>query len=211
MTTTTASSSSGSNASTQRSGSTREGAGHRRPAREATPQEAEAFAKLLRQKNSDPDTDASGSGAVGLFHAPRPGLPPPLAAPQDQAGVPAIAPTATADALRCAQVHGAAPAAALAGITEAPSSWEVRLGDPLAGDLQLRATTSGTTAAALAPAAPTWELSLASSQIGAQTLARHAPRLSERLRERGLDHSSVQVPGSRERRTPQDDKGDELA
>ncbi|EHR71420.1 hypothetical protein BurJ1DRAFT_2591 [Burkholderiales bacterium JOSHI_001] len=211
MNTSTASSPSGNTSPSPRSSTGRDHEDEPRPARAATPQQAEAFAKLLRRKAGDTDDDAKAPTAERLFPPPRPDSPQPRVAAEAPAAVQASAPSATAEAMRCAQVHGVHAAAPWAGTDPMLARWEVQLGDPLGGSLQVRATSSASIAAAAVPVTPTWELSLSASQIGAHTLARHAPRLSERLRARGVEHDGVLVQSRHPRHTPQDESGDELA
>ena len=80
--------------------------------------------------------------------------------------------------------------AGLAGVAgEAAGSWEVSVNQPLGVSLELRATR--TASGAQGPAG--WALSIGSPVLDATLLARHAPRLNERLKARAVPLSHVRI------------------
>lgn len=78
---------------------------------------------------------------------------------------------------------------AIAG-TDPAALWQVSIGEPLGVPIELRAQRGERTAQ---EAAAPWALSLRSSSLGADTLARHVSRLHERLRKQGVEFDHVRV------------------
>jgi hypothetical protein len=81
-----------------------------------------------------------------------------------------------------------APSSVL-GAADAAASWQVHLPQALGSGLELRATRT----AGSAQAQPGWALTIASPAHEAALLARHAPRLDERLRARALEVDHVRI------------------
>jgi len=79
--------------------------------------------------------------------------------------------------------------------TDPAAVWEVTLNEPHAVPLAVRAERTGTTEAQRA-----WGLTLASSASNTDVLARHVPRLNERLRKQAiqLDHVRVEQADNEE-------------
>ena len=82
---------------------------------------------------------------------------------------------------------GATGLAGAAG--EAAGSWEVSVNQPLGVALELRATRAA--GGTQGPAG--WALSIGSPMLDATLLARHAPRLNERLKARAVTLSHVRI------------------
>lgn len=66
-------------------------------------------------------------------------------------------------------------------------SWQVSMNDPRGVPLELRAQRSD------APGAPSWALGIGSGVADAALLARHVPRLNERLLARGIGATHVRI------------------
>ena len=75
-------------------------------------------------------------------------------------------------------------------------TWEATLGGPNSVPVEVRATRTDQVTPTGAQAS--WGLALSSSLLGADVLARHAPRLSERLRKQAIEVDHVRI----ERRDP---------
>jgi hypothetical protein len=166
--------------------------------------DADAFERVMRQKSRDEDDDGCDERG-GDGDAPPPPTPDGTAPPPALRAAPMLSMSAS-HALSCmelpAAIVAAASRAALAG--EAPASiattlqpdttqaaWEVSVQEPGGVDVSLRATRAG-----VAPAAHVqtpWDLSIASQGLDRATLARHASRLDERLRARGLAPGHLRI------------------
>jgi hypothetical protein len=156
------------------------------------------FERLLREKSAARDEDADAedesstpqSAVAGVVSWLAP-LPLKAHARQDAAGV------AGADAARSEATAAALPSAPagetavlLAGKTaEAAGAWEVTLRQPLGVAVDVRASRS-------TDAVNGWALSIGSPTLDASMLARHAPRLNERLKARALSNTHARIEES---------------
>ncbi len=172
-------------------------------------QRGDEFERVLRHKAAsrddaadgdcaDTEGDVSGGAAALLpFCAP-----PALVAAKPAA--PALGTTASAEPdLNPTQAALGTALSTDSGAPMAPglrsdtgSAWEVSLNDPRGVALELRAARPAGVSAAGAPA--NWTLTIASPVQDAALLARHTPRLNERLRSRALTHTHVRIEGERE-------------
>jgi hypothetical protein len=156
-----------------------------------------AFERLLRAKTATREGDDERDGASA--DAPPCSVPQqPAASADGNAATREVAlPRADAPAANEASSLGLrASVEAAFGAPIPPASaacdahtWEVSLGEPLGVPMDLRATRSPQQVTGAAAAG--WSLTLSSSARDAALLARHVPRLHERLRSRGLDHGPV--------------------
>jgi hypothetical protein len=73
---------------------------------------------------------------------------------------------------------------------DAAMTWEVSMHEPNSVALDMRAVRAER--AASDPQA-SWGLTIASSSVGAEVLARHAPRLNERLRKHAIGPEHVRI------------------
>jgi hypothetical protein len=92
---------------------------------------------------------------------------------------------------RARQAHDVADAHAdapqpLGAPANAAGAWELTLRQPLAAPVDVKATRN-------ADAVNGWSLSIASPVLDASLLARHAPRLNERLKARALSTTHVRI------------------
>ncbi len=166
-------------------------------------QRGEDFERLLREKAAahDDDGDAADESAAATPDAGAAGFltwaaPPPLrqfgglsdagSGLLDGAG-------AAGKALQAALAGDPDLAWPLAPAADAAGAWEVTLRQPLGAAVDLRATRS-------TDAANGWSLSIGSPSLDASVLARHAPRLNERLKARALSNTHVRI----EERDPED-------
>ena len=151
------------------------------------------------RNDGEGDTPAAGAAAPTLL----PSAPVPL---------PAFAAALRAAAAACGQLAPEASAtAAKAGLgaaldapngaalpsglrQDAAGAWAVTLNDPRGLALDLRATRPGD--AQPAGAAAPWSLTIASGVHDAALLARHAPRLNERLQARAATPTHVRIASS---------------
>jgi hypothetical protein len=76
---------------------------------------------------------------------------------------------------------------------DAALSFEVTLNDPRGIGLELRAQRTGGSQVGAAPAP--WSLTVGSGLVDASVLARHAPRLNDRLLARVVTHGHVRIEG----------------
>jgi hypothetical protein len=88
-----------------------------------------------------------------------------------------------------------APAGSALGVLrqDAALSFEVTLNDPRGIGLELRAQRTGGSQVGAAPAP--WSLTVGSGLVDASVLARHAPRLNDRLLARVVTHGHVRIEG----------------
>jgi hypothetical protein len=109
--------------------------------------------------------------------------------------------TGTRAVIEASLRESACPAPTTAGGTDPAMTWEAVVSEPNAVAVQVRAVrTVHADAAAGAPA--TWGVTVAAPSVDAGLLARHVPRLNERLRKQGVDvdHVRVERQQDRERR-----------
>lgn len=161
-------------------------------------QRGEDFERLLRQKAARHEEDDTPADQAGPAEAPvMPAfvawaalLPPPKR--QEGEGAAAGAAAGGAGDADARPATRAAPDAEpdapqpLAPAPNAAGTWELTLRQPLAAAMDVRATRS-------AEAANGWSLSIASPTLDASVLARHAPRLNERLKARALSNEHVRI------------------
>ncbi|MEO7245468.1 MAG: hypothetical protein ABIX12_10025 [Rubrivivax sp.] len=167
------------------------------------------FERLLRNKSMSRDDDdppsasddaptAAGPGQPGAIVGPASGAAGqrgPRMSPSPAGLLPA--PSETAARLGRA-VAGDAPAPnnPASGLrTDAAQTFEVTLNDPRGIGLELRAQRAGGSQVGAAQAP--WSLTIGSGVVDASVLARHAPRLNERLQARVVTHGHVRIEGQR--------------
>jgi hypothetical protein len=174
------------------------------------------FDRLLRRKSAAGDeTERSGGGdAAASLDGAAAGLAAPLASPPHAKGAGGAAPMSpaashagnvpgepSATAVRATLEAGLlglpAPVALAGGSADAGTSWSVTLHQPLGTALEFRASRS---AGAAEPHA-TWTLTIGSTALDATGLARHLPRLSERLRARARNPTHVRIEADEEEPT----------
>ena len=166
------------------------------------------FERLLREKTSthDEDDDASvdapdSANATGvpafvtwaapLLHRRSSGE-----ADSGSAALSAASGGASCSAMQAALgADLGAPPPPLATATHAASAWELTLRQPLGAAVDVRATRN-------AEAVNGWSLSIGSPTLDASVLARHAPRLNERLKARGLSNSHARIEESDQEEQP---------
>jgi hypothetical protein len=177
-----------------------------RPDHAGDRQRGEDFERLLREKaarhdeDDDASVDAPDSTAAGVpafvpWAAP---LPLKRSGGDDDSGSTALggaAGGASCSAMQAALGADAGTPQPLAPATQAAGAWELTLRQPLGAAVDVRATRS-------AEAVNGWSLSIGSPTLDASVLARHAPRLNERLKARGLSNSHVRIEGSDQEEQP---------
>jgi hypothetical protein len=158
-------------------------------------QRARDFERLLREKSSkhdadeDAPADAGGAAAVPAFllcPAPLPLKRSGGEADEGRAGLDGAARGAAAAARQAALDADPVAAQSLAPAANAAGAWELTLRQPLGAAMDVRATRN-------AEAVNGWSLSIGSPTVDASVLARHAPRLNERLKARALSNSHVRI------------------
>lgn len=167
---------------------------------EPTPEQRDAFELALRKKSSphddddrqqDPQSDGAAAAlaaalAAGAPHALR--HPAPVAAPP-----PAPVETASTGpraAIEAALNANPGPLVTPLGATDPAALWEASISEPNGIAVDVRALR----AEQLTPQAqPGWTVAVSSSSVDAAVLARHAPRLNERLRKHGAGFSHVRI------------------
>lgn len=179
---------------------TRVADGSLRPPSARERQRGEDFERLLREKaarhaEDDGDADASNGEQAPAGPTLLAWPWPPLRGQHDRdgpaAGVAGGAPDGAAHAGGRADLEP--PAQPPGTPPNAAGTWELTLRQPLCAPLDLRATRT-------AGAVNGWSLQVGSPTVDASVLARHAPRLNERLKARALTHTHVRI----EEREPED-------
>ena len=177
----------------------------------------DAFERLLQRKASARDDDSTTTTdddeADGA--PPLPSSAPPHALPARRIDAPPAAPAGvlatpseTASRLGAALHADVPPGDGLGALRrDAALAFEVTLNDPRGIGLELRALRAGGSQAGAAPAA--WSLTVGSGLVDASVLARHAPRLNERLQARVVTHAHVRVEGRHAGDEPGGDPGQE--
>jgi hypothetical protein len=158
----------------------------------------EAFALALQsrqQRHQQPGSDEAEAPPEPTLAGP---APTPLLALMH---APSFVPTNAVGAIDPASRTQAAIEASLRDLPIAPvhplaaaepaMTWEATLSGPNAVPVELRATRTDPTT----PNSPQalWGLTVSSSALGADVLARHAPRLTERLRKQAIDVDHVRI------------------
>jgi hypothetical protein len=166
------------------------------------------FERLLRCKAAAQDDDGEPESGTTLPDQDTRGLaglmplggPPPLLLAR-ATSTPALATTAAPEsnlaaphaALEAALNANPGPSALVPG-AEAGGAWEVSLHESMGVAVEMRATRPASANAGGTPAA--WTLTIGSSALDSAALARHAPRLNERLRARALTNTHVRIESS---------------
>lgn len=176
----------------------RSGEATERPPHPRDRQCGEEFERLLRDKAArhEEEEEANAGGTADAPLAPTfvtwalP-LPPRREGGEGPAAGAAGGAACEAAAGRAKQAHDVAHAQAetpqpLAAPANAAGAWELTLRQPLAASVDVKATRN-------AEAANGWSLSIASPTLDASVLARHAPRLNERLKARALSNTHVRI------------------
>jgi len=169
-----------------------------RPDNAGDRQRARDFERLLREKASKHDEDDDTLPDAGASAAASPFLFAPAPLPQKRsggdgdagrAGLDAAAGGATRAAMQASLDADPGLAQPLAPAANAAGAWELTLRQPLGAAMDVRATRN-------AEAVNGWSLSIGSPTLDASVLARHAPRLNERLKARALSSSHVRIEES---------------
>jgi hypothetical protein len=107
-----------------------------------------------------------------------------------RAGAVDPAPTGTRAVVEASLRETSCPVATPVGGGVAATAWEVSVQEPNSIPLEMRAVRAERSASE--PQA-SWGLTIASSSVGAEVLARHAPRLNERLRKHAIGPEHVRI------------------
>lgn len=171
------------------------------PTQDASPEQRDAFALALHGKSKrqdqdekqDPQPDASALAALAA------GAPPPLRHVAPAAPPPAPVETDPATGTR-AHIEAALSNPGLLvtplGATDPAALWEASISEPNGIPVDVRALRAdGATTQAGQPA---WTVAVSSSKVNADVLARHAPRLDERLRKRSAGVVHVRIESETE-------------
>jgi hypothetical protein len=170
--------------------------------------DADAFARVLQRKSGDDDdcgdergddTESTPTPLLdGLLQTPAPRPAPVFAIPPAPVLSCAELPPAIVEAASRAALAGDAPASVASTLqpNTTESAWQVSIGEPMGVQVELRATRAAVpaTTAAQMP----WDLTIGSQNLGRAALARHASRLDERLRARGLAPAHLRIEESTE-------------
>jgi hypothetical protein len=173
--------------------------------------DADAFQRILQRKSRDDEDGCDERGDDGGDTPPPPPTPDaPAPAPLLRAAPSVLAPpllahvelpAAIVAAAHRAALNGEAPASmatALRGDTPA-AAWEVSVQESPGVRVELRATRDAVPAAAQAPAP--WTLTVGSAALNRAALVRHASRLEERLRTRGVAPGHVRIQDAEDERS----------
>ena len=157
-------------------------------------QQRDTFEELLRSKlarrdegeDVEPTPDGAGvfgPGALPALQTTRPATVPVAGAVEE----PKTGPRAAIEA----QLSNPAQPVSPLGATEPAAVWEASVREANSVPVDMRFTRAEKTAADVQPG---WTMTVGSSSVNAEMLARHAPRLNERLRKSGvgLDHVRIQ-------------------
>jgi hypothetical protein len=173
---------------------------------ETSSEQRDAFALALRAKSSrrddedeqqEPQSDAAASAlaaamATAVPHAIRHAVP---AAPPAPAGGETVA-TGPRAAIEAALNSNPGPIVTPVGATDPAALWEASISEPNAIAVDVRMMRAERSTAQ--EAQPNWTVAVSSSTVNAEVLARHAPRLNERLRKQGVGFSHVRIEGEQE-------------
>ena len=158
-------------------------------------QSRERFERALRNREHPQDDDATPTDAPAGNIAALIGSPPPLRAVVAEAPPPAghveTVSTGPRAAIEAALNANAGPAVTPVGGTDPAAVWEASIREPNSIAVDVRATR--VEKSAFESQAPL-TLTIASSTVDASVLARHVPKLNERLRKHavGLTHVRIQ-------------------
>jgi len=168
---------------------------------ESSPEQRDAFEHALRTKSSrrddqdqrqdEPQSDAAAAALAAALAA---GSPHPLRhAAAVAAPVSASAETAATGpraAIEAALNSSSGPIVTPLGATDPAALWEASISEPNGIAVDVRALRGERVTP---QAQPTWTVAVSSSTVNADVLARHAPRLNERLRKHGVGFSHVRI------------------
>ncbi|HSW25514.1 MAG TPA: hypothetical protein VLJ62_22330 [Burkholderiaceae bacterium] len=162
-----------------------------------------AFERALQQRqrqqrSGDGDEEPPGEPAV------LPAMPPLMLSPAQTLALPPLssagaldpAPTGTRAALEASLRESPCPQGTPIGGTEAAMTWEATVNEPNSLALEVRAVRAERTALSGPQAA--WGLTIASPTVGVEVLARHVPRLNERLRKHAIGPEHVRIEQARD-------------
>ena len=163
------------------------------------------FERLLREKASkyheedDASNDAQGSSAAmgvpAFVNWPAP-LPPKRSDGEGNSGSAAVGGSSDATSQAMHAALGADPGVPQQlAPTRAAGAWELTLRQPLGAAVDVRATRN-------AESVNGWSLTIGSPTLDASVLARHAPRLNERLKARGLSNTHARIEESDQEEQP---------
>lgn len=143
-------------------------------------------AKAARQGGDEQDRVAPDAAGSPVLLATLPFVPyaAPVEAPPPAAGAVETVTTGPRAAIEAA-LNASPPAAVTpVGGVEPAAVWEASVHEPNSVPVEVRLTRPERAAHEVPPG---WTLTVASSAVKAEVLARHAPRLDERLRRRAID------------------------
>jgi hypothetical protein len=160
-------------------------------------QRCDDFERLLREKSAAHDDDGDDAADESAAAAPPAGFltwaaPPPLQqfGGQPDSGCGRLdAAVAAGQAAQAAHAGDPPSATPLAPAADAAGAWEVTLRQPLGAAVDVRATRT-------TDAVNGWSLAIGSPTLDASVLARHAPKLNERLKARALSNTHVRIEES---------------
>jgi len=116
--------------------------------------------------------------------------------PLSSAGALDPAPTGTRAALEASLRESPCPQGTPIGGSDAAMTWEATVHEPNSVALEVRAVR--TERSALPGSQAAWGLTIASPTVGVEVLARHVPRLNERLRKHAIGPEHVRIERSDE-------------
>jgi hypothetical protein len=111
--------------------------------------------------------------------------------PLSSAGALDPAPTGTRAALEASLRESPCPQGPSIGGSEAAMTWEATVHEPNSVAVEVRAVR--TERSALPGSQAAWGLTIASPSVGVEVLARHVPRLNERLRKHAIGPEHVRI------------------
>lgn len=159
------------------------------------PERREKFERALREKSEQQEEGQEQPAAepvAGSFYTP-PALPPQrnaVAATHSPAGVVETVTTGPRAAIEAALNANAGEIVTPLGGVDPAAVWEASVREPNAIAVDVRVVRTERTTAQEAPA---WTVTVGSSSVNAELLARHAPRLNERLRKHAVGFSHVRI------------------
>jgi hypothetical protein len=168
---------------------------------EPSPEQRDAFELALRTKSSrrddqdhQQDEAQSDAAAAALAAALAAGAPHPLrhATPTATPVSASVETAATGPraAIEAALNSSSGPIVTPLGATDPAALWEASISEPNGIAVDVRALRGERVTP---QAQPTWTVAVSSSTVNADVLARHAPRLNERLRKHGVGLSHVRI------------------
>ncbi|HEU5296748.1 MAG TPA: hypothetical protein VFU71_18345 [Burkholderiaceae bacterium] len=150
----------------------------------------DAFERVLQTKRQPPRADDEDATLVNappmLAWVSTPLVRTPDTVPAPAGAVAEVA-TGTRAAIETALQNSVPHDLCPIGGTDRPSVWEASIGGA-SGPVELRAER-----VAVQGTQPTWGLTIGAPALGADVVARHAPRLHDRLRKHGIDVDHVRI------------------